>query len=208
MRIETKEQALAVLEQCKAKDVSAPKVTTGSYYQIMSQNFQYPDDSIQPREYVVVKRTGTKKASVVIPITTEGYYLFIAQPIALVKEKSLYEVPAGMNEQGELEQETGIRELEEETGYTASNIVSLGSHYQDPALIRDEVEVYLALGCTKTTEPKLDRGEYIIQTEIAPSVVEELLDDNYIKDANTYIALAKTEKYLKKQLGHENKKIK
>lgn len=192
MKIYTKEEIDILLEHCKAFPYSNP-LDGGKFYKIKSQQFQFPNGTIQTREYI-----DKKKASVVVPVTDDGYVVFIIQPIALSKEGSLIEFPAGYWELNENGLEAGIRELSEETGYVPKNIIYLNSHYQDPGSIRQKVDVFLALGCQKLNEQNLDKGEYIKYIEVPYELALQLMDENYLKDANTYIALSKSERYIQK----------
>lgn len=193
MKIFSKEELDIILTSCKAKPCSEIK-DGGSFYKIKAQSFQFPNGKVQVREYI-----DKKKASVVVPITTDGDLVLVVQPIALSEEGSLVEFPAGYWELGEASIETGIRELSEETGYEPEEIIYIGSHYQDPGSIRQKVDVYLALGCQKANRPKLDKGEYIKQVEIPFDLAIELMEDGYLQDANSFIALTKAEKVLKKR---------
>jgi len=192
MKINTKEELDELLEYCKAIPYSQIK-EGGNFYKIKSQSFIYPDGQIQSREYL-----DKRKASVVVPITEEGNLVFVIQPIALSEEGSLIEFPAGYFEFDENGIEAGIRELEEETGYAPEQIVYLGSHYQDPGSIRQCIETYLALNCKKVNEQNLDKGEFIIYVEIPYEFAVELMDLGYLKDANSYIALSKSDRFIQK----------
>ena len=164
---------------CKAKTYSDIK-DGGNFYKIKSQDFIFPDGKVQTREYIDKKRS-----SVVVPVTTQGNIVLIIQPIALSKEGSLLEFPAGYYEFNENGIEAGIIELAEETGYVATNIIPLGCHYQDPGSISQSVESYLALNCIKLKEQNLDKDEYIKYIEVPYSFAKELFYDGYIMDSNS-----------------------
>lgn len=182
MLIKSREELDALLEHCKVVPVGESK-EGGSFYQIRSQEFLYPDGNPQTREYV-----HNKKASVVLPITEEGNYVFVVQPVSLSEEGSLIEFPAGYLEAGETALEAGIRELYEETGYVAREMIPLGPHYQNPGCFRNKVEFFLGLGCKKVGKQKLDKGEYVICVEVPPALVLDLLVNHYFLDANTACA--------------------
>lgn len=57
-----------------------------------------------------------------------------------------FEVPAKMFEPGEEPLTAAIRELEEETGLTASEIIHIGDMYTTPALIDEVIHMYIATG--------------------------------------------------------------
>ena len=174
-------------------------VDGGKFYKVKSQSFVFPDGSIQAREFIDKRR-----ASVVVPITEDGNVLVIVQPIALSEEGSLIEFPAGYWEFSEDGKSAGIRELSEETGYVPSNIIYLGSHYQDPGSIRAKVDTYLATGCKKISNQNLDDGEYIKYIELPYEVAVELLSEGYFLDSNSFIAFSKSINYLEKKYDMNN----
>lgn len=192
MRVETKEEIDTILSYCRAKRASAARLGSG-FYTLMEQDFLYPDGKIQTREYVL-----NKKASVVVPITNDNYYVFVIQPVGLSKEGSLIEFPAGYIENNEKSVDAGVRELAEETGYVAGEIIPLNDHYQNPGLTPSSVDVFLATNCQKLLEQKLDKGEFIKFIEVPRCLAYELLDNNYFMDANTFIGFIKAERYLEK----------
>ena len=174
-----------ILAECKAKPFSEP-VEGGTFYKVMSQKFRLPNGQVITREFLK-----KKPAAVVVPITTDGNVVCIIQPISLSEEGSLIEVPAGYAENDEHIAQTAMRELIEETGYVPSEIKYLGKHYQDPGSIKEPVNVFVALHCVKKHEQKLDRDEFITTLEIHKDEIKSLMENNEIKDANTFIALAK-----------------
>lgn len=159
----------------------------GNFYKVMSQDFKLSNGKIITREFVK-----KRKAAVILPITQQEKIVCIIQPMALTKEGSLLEVPAGYIEEGEEAEQGAIRELIEETGYVAKDVIYLGEHYQDPGSIKESVSAFVAVGCKKMYDQNLDDGENIITLELDKSEVIQLMDNNQIKDANTYIALAKS----------------
>lgn len=197
MKINSREEVDNLLKYCKAEPYSDIK-QGGVFYKVKSQSFLYPDGSIQTREYIDKKR-----ASVVVPVTEDNNVVLVVQPIGLSEEGALVEFPAGywnLNEKGE---EAGIRELSEETGYVPQQIIYLGSHYQDPGSIRQQVDIFMALNCKRLNQQKLDKGEFIKSIEIPYELAIELMEEGYFKDANSYIALSKSDRYLEKIYNKE-----
>lgn len=190
MRIKTVNDLKSILSRCRAVAIGVPS-DGGKFYHLMKQEFRYPDGSMQPREYL-----DKKHASVVVPVTDDGYVVFVIQPIGLAKEGSLVECPAGYWDFGEDGKEAAERELTEETGYTAEKVVYTGMHYQDPGSIRQSVDTYIAFGATRIGEQKLDRGEYIEYVEVPVECVPCMLANGLIKDANTFIALVRAAQIL------------
>lgn len=174
-----------LLTKCKAVPFSEP-TEGGHFYKVMTQEFQLPSGDVITREFLK-----KKPAAVVVPVTTDGNIVCIIQPISLSAEGSLIEIPAGYAENDKNSAQTAMRELVEETGYVLEKVTYLGKHYQDPGSIKEPVNVFVALGCKKKQEQKLDKDEFITTLEIPKSEVKKLMDEGEIKDANTFIALAK-----------------
>lgn len=198
MYIQTLEQLKELLNKCKATPASEV-MDGGNFYKVKAQLFNFPDGTTQRREYL-----NKKRASVVVPITEEGNVVLIVQPIALSEEGALVEFPAGYFELNETSEEAGIRELSEETGYVPQNIIHLGSHYQDPGSIKQKVDTFLATGCKKLEDQHLDKGEYIKYIEVPYEFVGELIDNNYLLDANSFIAFSRADRYLNKNYSKLN----
>lgn len=202
MVINTRQELDVLLECCKAKPHGEIK-NGGEFYTIKSQQFLFPNGTLQTREYI-----DKKKATIIVPITDCGNVVLVVQTVALSKEGALLEFPAGYWELGEKSEEAGIRELAEETGYVPNKLIFLGNHYQDPGSIRQEVEVFLALECQKKYEQKLDKGEFMKGIEVPYSLVFEFIDDGYLKDANSYIGFQKACRYIEKNYKQERPFIK
>jgi ADP-ribose pyrophosphatase len=73
----------------------------------------------------------------------------------------LWEIPGGIVEDDENPAEGVKRELLEETGYAASNVVQVGKFYPNPALQTNTMYGFLALDVEKAGEQHLDDGEQI-----------------------------------------------
>ncbi|MCI9177000.1 MAG: NUDIX hydrolase [Clostridia bacterium] len=180
-----------LLAQCKAVPFSTPvfyekPFEEKAFYKVMHQQFKLPSGEIITREFLK-----KKPAAVVIPVTVDGNVVCVIQPISLSAEGSLIEVPAGYAEDNENSAQAAMRELVEETGYVSTQIHYLGKHYQDPGSIKEPVNVFIALNCKKKHVQKLDKDEFIITLEIPKDELKQLMDEGEIKDANTFIALAK-----------------
>ena len=106
-------------------------------------------------------------------------------------EKAIYEVPAGKLDNNEDHRACGIRELSEETGYSAENFDYLGFMYPSPGFADEVTHLYLATGLTKG-ENHLDPDEYL-DVEFIPidDVKKKWIMDNEINDAKTVFGVFK-----------------
>lgn len=101
-----------------------------------------------------------------IPITDEGNIVLI-QEYRHAGSVVLTGIPGGVLEPGEENIEAaGRRELREETGYTAREMIPVGTCFPNPAVQNNRLHYYLATGCQKTHEQSLDSNEDIAVLEL------------------------------------------
>ena len=79
----------------------------------------------------------------------------------------LLEIPGGVVEEGEDPLDGVQRELLEETGYTASRFILVGTVYPNPAFQTNTMYCFLALDAEKVTGQSLDDGEDI-EVQLVP----------------------------------------
>jgi len=87
----------------------------------------------------------------VVPLTDAGEIVMVRQFRHGSREVTL-EIPGGMVDPGEAPAAAAARELLEETGYRAGQVVSLGEVNPNPALFGNRVHTYLATGCEHVAE--------------------------------------------------------
>ena len=129
----------------------------------------------------------------VIPVDADGTVYCVRQ-FRYAYGRSLLETPAGKLEAGEDPLDCAIRELSEETGFTAEHIVCLGQLYPSPGYCSEVLHVYLATGL-KPGDMHLDPGELL---DVERHNLDELYDmvmRNEIHDAKTVVAVLKAKAY-------------
>ena len=101
--------------------------------------------------------------AVVILAEVDGKVILIDQPRVPIGRRCL-ELPAGLvgdvDEQATIE-DTALKELEEETGYTAGRIERLGDFYSSPGMVAESFTLVRAIGVAKTGDGGGDDSEDI-----------------------------------------------
>jgi len=102
--------------------------------------------------------------------------------------KTLVELPAGTREAGEAPQDTARRELQEETGYSATHLEYLLGFQVSPGILAEHMSLYLATGLTPGP-PRREPGEEIENLVVTHAEVMEWIRDGTICDAKTIVGL-------------------
>ena len=134
------------------------------------------------KEVIVDTITKNKRpgdAAVIVPITEDNKFVLVVQSRPNTRPGVVVEFPAGMVDEGEDPLVCARRELLEETGYECDDIYLLEEHYQDQGCSEAVIRMYVATGCRKVTQQKLDSDENLDFVEME---YDEIL--NLIKNSN------------------------
>lgn len=107
----------------------------------------------------------------------------------------LEEIPAGKLERGEDPLVCAVRELGEETGFTAGRIVPLGAYHSSPGFSSERLYIYLALDLSRG-EAHPDEGEFLDLVKLPFSELLSMVKRGEISDGKTAIAALQAEHIL------------
>ena len=125
---------------------------------------------------------------VIVPVDSTGDILMVRQ-YRYATGRVLLEAPAGRVEPGESPDDCAQRELQEEVGYAAGNLLSLGGFWMSPGFCTEYMHAYLAQDLAPSRmEP--DDDEDISVERIPLSRAAQLVQRGDIEDAKTIAALS------------------
>ena len=172
------------------KTVSSKLLHQGKSFAFYSDKVTLPDGREAQRDYVRYP-----EAVAILPVLDDGRILLIRQ-FRYSIGKTLLEVPAGkIDDPKEAMEKAAYRELEEETGYSATRLSYLFSHYPAVGYSSETIHSFIATGLKKTAT-HFDEDEFI---EIAPydkKDVESFVQKGEIMDAKTLLLIQYAQKHI------------
>lgn len=172
------------------KEVQAETYFQGFVFTAKKFTVELPDGSKHSRE-VVLHNGG----SCIAAMREDGKFILVRQYRFAVQQE-LLEFPAGKIESHEQAKLCAIRELEEECGYQAKNVLDMGYIYPTCGYSSEKIYLYFAKNLIETKQ-HLDDGENLSVVYLSLDEIIALIEQGKIHDGKT-VALA----YKIKNLGN------
>ena len=173
--------------------ISSETIAQGGMLTVKRDQVTLPNGGKSQREYIV-----HPGAVIVVPLLDNGN-LLLERQFRYALNHVFIELPAGKIDAGEVPLTTGERELLEETGYSASDWVSLGLQHPCIGYSNEVIYTYLARGLTLGNHQR-DDDEAMELFEMSLEDCLAAVQSGEITDGKTIIALFHTEKFLKAAL--------
>ena len=171
------------------KKLSSKSVYEGAIFQMTRDEVEI-NGQVFPRD--VIHHDG----GVGVLAIKDGKILLVKQYRYAVQEETL-EVPAGKLEKGEDPYTCGLRELEEESGYTTERLETLCSLYSTPGFCSEKIYLYWTKKLIPVEHPRaMDEDEDIEVVWVDVRRAQAMVNDGTIQDAKTIIAIQFANLYL------------
>ncbi len=180
-------------EKLYEKQISSKLIFDGVVAHLYFDEVELPDGSHSTREYI--RHNG---AVAVLPIDDEGN-VYLVEQYRYPFSRVLTEIPAGkLDFPGEDHLSAAVRELKEETGFTADEIIPLGEFIGSPAIIGETIWLYLARSLKSGTQ-QLDPDEFLNVKKLSFEELCEKIANGEITDGKTVAAAFKYKLLIEKK---------
>jgi ADP-ribose pyrophosphatase len=164
----------------------------GKVFDLRVDEIEYESGNAGIREIAV------HPGGAVVVALTENNKILLVKQFRYPFQKFFLELPAGKLDFKEFPDVCALRELKEETGYTADNIIKLGSINTTPGFCTEVLHIYLATGL-KEGDYAREEGEFGMEiSEYELNELEEMIIKGDITDAKTICGIHMVKNYLTK----------
>ncbi len=186
------EDCKKLYDSLKETFVSREEIFDGFIIHLVKDTVELPNGAKATRE------VGLHHGAVcVVPVTDEGEIIMERQ-FRYPFDEVIWEIPAGKLDKDEFDHlEAAKRELREETGYTADTYTFMGEFYPSPAILSENIHMYIATGLKKG-EQALDEDEFLDVVKVPFDEVVNMILRNEITDGKTQTAVLKAKLILGK----------
>ena len=160
--------------------LSSERVFDGGFLHVNRDVVRLPDGSETQREYIL-----HPGAVMIMALLDDGRVVMERQwrhPLG----RAFIEFPAGKIDPGEAPLATCVRELREETGYTADRFTFVATINNAISYSNEHIDLYLAEGLV-AGDAVLDAGEFLDVLPVERSQVLDWVRDGTITDVKTII---------------------
>ena len=171
------------MDDLREVQIESEKIYAGKILDFYRDTVRLPNGHTAPRE--LVRHNG---AVAIVPLLEDGRVI-VERQFRYPHDEVIVEIPAGKLDGPDEEPEAAARrELKEETGVEAQELIPLGPFYPTAAYSTETIWLYLAKGLT-FGEQKLDDDEFLnIETVPLADLVRDILEGK-VPDGKTQAAI-------------------
>lgn len=166
--------------------IASRRIHTGRVISLDVDTVRFPNGTVGELE--MVRHSG---ASAVVPFLNDPGMdpeVLLIRQYRYAADGYVYEIPAGRLDPDERPEACALRELREETGYSATDVVLLTTIFTTPGFTDERIHLFMATGLTKG-EPSPETDEIL---DLAPMPLARalgMIESGEIQDAKTVVSL-------------------
>jgi ADP-ribose pyrophosphatase len=176
--------------------VSSKRVYSGRIISVDLDSVEFPNGTVGDLE--MVRHPG---ASAVVPLLdpldSPDPRVVLIRQYRYAAEGYVYEIPAGRLDPGEAPADCALRELREETGYSAETLIPLTTFYTTPGFTDERIHLFTAAGLTEGAS-QTESDEILDLAPMTLSSAMALIASGELVDGKTMIGLLFTERFIRR----------
>lgn len=180
--------------ELKEEMVSQKTVYEGHIVNVRMDKARLLDGRIADRE--VVSHPG----AVAVFAMDEADNVILVRQFRYAMGEVVLELPAGKLEPGEDPADSGLRELEEETGLVPKIYEPMGCIYSSPGIFEEKIHLFFARDLVQGPDHP-DDGEFVEVVRIPYAQLVDMAARGEIKDSKTLAGILKASLRLKEKQG-------
>ena len=169
----------------EGKRLERRQVFKGRILDVSVDKVELPNGNVAELE--VIRHPG---AAAMVPVDEDRNVLLVRQ-YRYASGGWLLEVPAGKLDGGEPPEACAAREIEEETGHRAGELIPMGWIWTTPGFTDEKIWLFLARGL-RETRTSLQRDEVLTVERLPLDRAVEMAATGEIQDAKSICALLRT----------------
>jgi ADP-ribose pyrophosphatase len=142
------------------------------------------DHAKDPEGFEITRAIIRHSGSAVMMAVDDQNRVLLVRQYRLPAEDYLWELPAGRLDPGEEPRDAAVRELEEETGYSAKEWIEMASYFPSPGFLQERMTLFLARDLTAGEQKPMD-DERIETRWFTVAELDRMIKDREIRDGKT-----------------------
>lgn len=198
IRKEKLEKLKQIIDELKVVEIIEKNIKEKeNFLKSKAFDFKLNNGIVIPREQLI-KGKNDGSAVIIMPILDNNEVITVIEPRVFTDLTVGIGFPAGYIEENEEPNVAALRELREETGYVPTKpLYYIDSFYQDEGCSKALNHLFIADGCLKKFDQKLDKDEVVRYMTFTYDELFELEKLGYTKGCNSKLLLEKSKTYMK-----------